>query len=369
MPGYVGEDRNQWPPDISLRWARDEFDRLRIAVTTFGTGNLELIARFVVTKSVDEVIKMLPYFTGSPSPHDLHMARPAPQAPHLAPVPSSTMGYTSDMAHSAPQQGQETFSTRPSVLPADAPPAVGTVTLSQLASMRTSGSSPTIDTGALRTSNNLNFQPSTSAHSDPAPTETNYAHTTFRMGVPNTELTSSLGTPNYQMSQHLSQAPSQHLNTASTAANRAFTPQGNAGLAVNALQAPNGVGTFGSFSTASPHHSTAPIISYPEIHTSVSTSDTYQAMTQPAISISMYEAPGGTTSSPSGRRGSFVAKSTGGYIPAPGQAHVNMDKTVLFTPSNPPRPGSPRPPRSPKSPKSPNSTAPHSPKSPRPEQT
>ena len=86
-----------------------------------------------------------------------------------------------------------------------------------------------------------------------------------------------------------------------------------------------------------------------------------QPQSQPSISISVYDSdPVGVTSN----------SSRSAYVPAPGQAFVNMDKTTLFTPSNPPRPGSPRSPRtpkSPKSPKSPGSSAPHTPKSPRPD--
>lgn len=117
---------------------------------------------------------------------------------------------------------------------------------------------------------------------------------------------------------------------------------------------------------AAPHSSSGHTMSSQQSSFMMNTStanDTpaYQSMasqnhSQPTISISVYESEPLPMNSSSSRSM---------YVPAPGQAFVNMDRTTLFTPSNPPRPGSPRSPRTPKTPKSPKTpitSAPHTPK-------
>lgn len=146
-------------------------------------------------------------------------------------------------------------------------------------------------------------------------------------------------------------------------------------------QAPNGVGMFGSFQAFSPPAAPSSSATSSASNSFVMGSETSGSNTryemavsshpQPAISISMYDAPDAATDastvSSSSRRSSTNRSIHAGYVPAPGQAPVNMDKTTLFTPSNPPRPGSPRSPRTPKSPKTPKSPASPAPPSPKPD--
>jgi hypothetical protein len=378
MPGFVGADRSEWPPNIEHRWARDEFDRLRIAMNLYGTGNLEIISRFVATKSVDEVVKMMPHFLGPSAAQDPHLGRAIIPMPHQSADPSQNMAYAQSEIDPSQGQATQSFVARANAATIDDPPATGTVTISQLTSMRTSANSLTGNLNNLHMHQQHGMVPLASNVTVSANFPVNYDKASPRYNSMAMEPPTQGGTVNLSMnvsagSGQASIAPpaSMTLHAPMSGASSLRSTISEASSGISAQQAPNGVGTFGSFPTTS--SSSAPSITmmtFPgmEIHKTPATT----APTQPAISISMYDVSGGSsqgfTASPN-IRSPFIAKSMAGYVPAPGQVHVNMDKTTLFTPSNPPRPGSPRTrtPKSPRSPKSPASTAPHSPKSPKPD--
>lgn len=323
---------------------------------------------------------MIPLFTpppAAPMRHPTSFPQPVqqmPLPPNFANLPAPTT-YQGQYPQNLPAQ------TRTDSL-VDAPPLVGTVTLSQLANLRSSNP-PLVDTSSASqsapqyipavTSSALQAPPSQPLSPYGQPLSTygqGFQHITPPSAPPSSGGTLSFSISSSQSVPHPSsrQAFVHLANLVPTSSD------------IGTASAPNGIGTFASFSVgapATPNQISVP--SAPPTHYTQSSmtgsmflgmphaSDVSHALPQPAISISICDPPNASNPSSNSRKGSVTAKTSGGYIPAPGQALVNMDKTTLFTPTNPPRPGSPRTPRTPKSPKSPGSTTPHSPKSPKPD--
>lgn len=374
LPGYLGEDRETWPPSIQQRWARDEFDRLRIAVQAYGPANIELLTKFVATKSPEEVVKMLPLFLSNLPPQPTAPASqtptyrttgfgwqtthvPGPTQPHMTTYDANTVPHPAGLSSGSPTVSSNSTS-----------PAPRSSALSSAAHPQQRHAQP------ASTSLHMSHQ-----HSAPSSNNLPYAHSATSYDVGN-----HTGAPNHDSSMFQSDAsfrqiPHTHTSfsagahtssslssrPSSGALPRADTPipppnNGHATEFINyqAFNAPPPAGAAHPIAT----HSTP---SYVMSNPSSGQNSSYQVFapapppqhhTQPTISISVYESDHGSMNSSSSRSV---------YVPAPGQAFVNMDKTTLFTPSNPPRPGSPRSPRtpkSPKSPKSPGSSAPHTPK-------
>lgn len=375
LPGYLGEDRETWPPSIQQRWARDEFDRLRIAVQAYGPANIELLARFVATKSPEEVVKMLPLFLSNLPPQS---TAPTSQTPTYR---TTNFNWQSTQVSGQTQPHMPAYDAN--TVPHPAGPLSGSPTVSG------SSTAPAPRSSALPNASHLHqlhAQPPTSvsvhmSHQHSASSNNNlpYAHsaTSYDMsiitGAPNQ------GSSMFQSDASFRQIPPTHTSlSAGSRTSSSLSSRPSSGALPRAdtpIPPPqNGHTTefinYQAFNAPPPSSAAHPVASHstPSFvmsNPSSGLNSSYQVFspapppqhhTQPTISISVYESDHSPMNSSSSRSV---------YVPAPGQAFVNMDKTTLFTPSNPPRPGSPRSPRtpkSPKSPKSPGSSAPHTPK-------
>ena len=331
---------------------------------------------------------MIPLFAPPPAVPMRHPTSFPPAPAQHMPIPHSLLQPLAPTTQEAQYQQNMPAPLRPLDPVIDAPPSTGTVTISQLATLRSSTPATLDPLAVLGAPQHHALSPAPSAPTLLPPSQPQGSQ--FVQGFQNFASSPSLSAPpssggtvtfSFNSASQAIQHPSSrqafvHLNTMLSSSN-----------GIDTARAPNGIGTFASFSIVTPPPASTtpsqppPTAAASQFTQSSMTGNMYfgpshaydnsqmTVLSQPAISISVCDPTTPSTPPAAPRRGIVTAKTSGGYIPAPGQAMVNMDKTTLFTPANPPRPGSPRTPRTPKSPKSPGgpTTVPHSPKSPKPD--